>query len=95
MLNLKVGIVILDVAIVVKNVKVGQVRFCIDKNGIIHIFVGKVGFEVAVLKQNVEVLLVDLKCLKSSILKGIYVKCVILSIIMGLGLIIDQVSFDA
>lgn len=94
MLNLKVGIVILDVVIVVKNVKVGQVCFCIDKNGIIYSFVGKVDFELVKLQQNVEVLLVDLKCLKLFLLKGVYVKCVILSIIMGLGLQIDLVFLE-
>jgi large subunit ribosomal protein L1 len=48
--NPKVGTVTPDVATAVKNAKAGQVRFRTDKNGIIHISVGKVGFEAAALK---------------------------------------------
>ena len=93
--NPKVGTVTPDVATAVKNAKAGQVRFRTDKNGIIHTSVGKVGFEAAALKQNVEALLSDLKRLKPSTSKGIYVKRVTLSTTMGPGLIIDQASLDA
>lgn len=93
--NPKVGTVTPDVATAVKNAKAGQVRFRTDKNGIIHTSVGKVGFEAAALKQNVEALLSDLKRLKPSTSKGIYVKRVTLSTTMGPGLMIDQASLDA
>lgn len=93
--NPKVGTVTPDVATAVKNAKAGQVRFRTDKNGIIHTSVGKVGFEATALKQNVEALLADLKRLKPSTSKGIYVKRVTLSTTMGPGLIIDQASLDA
>ena len=93
--NPKVGTVTPDVATAVKNAKAGQVRFRTDKNGIIHTSVGKVGFEAAALKQNVEALLSDLKRLKPSTSKGIYVKRVTLSTTMGPGLLIDQASLDA
>ena len=93
--NPKVGTVTPDVATAVKNAKAGQVRFRTDKNGIIHTSVGKVGFEAAALKQNVEALLSDLKRLKPSTSKGIYVKRVTLSTTMGPGLVIDQASLDA
>src|SRR5574344_1238195 len=93
--NPKVGTVTPDVATAVKNAKAGQVRFRTDKNGIIHTSVGKVGFEAAALKQNVEALLADLKRLKPSTSKGIYVKRVTLSTTMGPGLVIDQASLEA
>ena len=93
--NPKVGTVTPDVATAVKNAKAGQVRFRTDKNGIIHTSVGKVGFEAAALKQNVEALLSDLKRLKPSTSKGVYVKRVTLSTTMGPGLVIDQGSLDA
>ena len=93
--NPKVGTVTPDVAGAVRNAKAGQVRFRTDKNGIIHTSVGKVGFEATALKQNVEALLADLKRLKPSTSKGIYVKRVTLSTTMGPGLIIDQASLDA
>lgn len=93
--NPKVGTVTPDVATAVKNAKAGQVRFRADKNGIIHTSVGKVGFAPEQLKQNVEALLADLKRLKPSTSKGIYVKRVTLSTTMGPGLIIDQASLEA
>ena len=93
--NPKVGTVTPDVATAVKNAKAGQVRFRTDKNGIIHSSVGKVDFEPAKLQQNVEALLADLKRLKPSSSKGVYVKRVTLSTTMGPGLQIDLASLEA
>lgn len=93
--NPKVGTVTSDVATAVRNAKAGQVRFRTDKNGIIHASVGKVDFEPAKLKQNVEALMADLKRLKPSTSKGVYVKRVTLSTTMGPGLVIDQASLEA
>ncbi|WP_375741205.1 50S ribosomal protein L1 [Pseudomonas boanensis] len=92
--NPKVGTVTPDVATAVKNAKAGQVRFRTDKNGIIHASVGKVDFEPVKLKQNVEALLADLKRLKPSTSKGVYLKRVTLSTTMGPGLQIDQASLE-
>jgi large subunit ribosomal protein L1 len=93
--NPKVGTVSADVATAVKNAKSGQVRYRTDKNGIIHTSVGKVGFDASKLKENVEALISDLKRMKPSTSKGIYVKRVTLSTTMGPGLVIDQGSLDA
>lgn len=93
--NPKVGTVTPDVATAVKNAKAGQVRFRTDKNGIIHSSVGKVDFEPAKLQQNVEALLAELKRLKPSSSKGVYVKRVTLSTTMGPGLQIDLASLEA
>ena len=93
--NPKVGTVTAGVATAVKNAKAGQVRYRTDKNGIIHTSIGKVGFEASKLKENVEALIADLKRLKPSTSKGIYVKRVSISTTMGPGLIIDQASLDA
>ena len=93
--NPKVGTVTPDVATAVKNAKAGQVRFRTDKNGIFHSSVGKVDFEPAKLQQNVEALLADLKRLKPSSSKGVYVKRVTLSTTMGPGLQIDLASLEA
>ncbi|WDG81845.1 50S ribosomal protein L1 [Pseudomonas chlororaphis] len=92
--NPKVGTVTPDVAGAVKNAKAGQVRYRTDKNGIIHTSVGKVGFDVVKLKENVEALIADLKRIKPASSKGIYVKRVTLSTTMGPGLVIDQGSLD-
>ncbi|WP_027858436.1 50S ribosomal protein L1 [Marinobacterium jannaschii] len=93
--NPKVGTVTPDVETAVKNAKAGQVRFRTDKNGIIHAGVGKVDFDAAAIKQNIEALLADLKKLKPASAKGVYVKKVTLSTTMGPGLAVDQASLEA
>ena len=93
--NPKVGTVTPDVEGAVKNAKAGQVRFRTDKNGIIHCSVGKVGFSEAAIKENVEALIADLKKLKPSSSKGVYVKKVTLSTTMGPGLVVDQGTLGA
>jgi large subunit ribosomal protein L1 len=90
--NPKVGTVTADVSTAVRNAKGGQVRYRTDKGGIIHCTVGQVGFDVSAVKENVEALLADLKKIKPSSAKGVYVKKVTLSTTMGPGLAIDQGS---
>lgn len=87
--NPKVGTVTPDVATAVKNAKAGQVRFRTDKNGIIHTTLGKVDFDAAAIKGNLEALLADLKKLKPSNSKGVYFKKMTLSTTMGPGLTVD------
>jgi large subunit ribosomal protein L1 len=90
--NPKVGTVTPDVETAVKNAKAGQVRYRTDKNGIIHGGIGKVGFDVAAIRSNLEALLSDLRKAKPATSKGIYIKKVVLSSTMGPGLVIDQSS---
>jgi large subunit ribosomal protein L1 len=90
--NPKVGTVTPNVAEAVRNAKAGQVRYRTDKGGIIHCAIGKVSFEPAALKQNLEALIADLKKAKPSTSKGIYVKKITVSSTMGPGLVIDQAS---
>ncbi len=90
--NPKVGTVTADVAAAVKNAKAGQVRYRTDKGGIIHCPIGKVNFDVAALRQNLEALLADLLRAKPSSAKGIYMKKITVSTTMGPGLIVDRSS---
>ena len=92
--NPKVGTVTADVAQAVKNAKGGQVRYRIDKNGIIHCSVGKVSFEADAIKQNIESLLIDLKKAKPSTAKGAYLKKLIISSTMGPGFVVDMASLS-
>ncbi|MBB1487315.1 50S ribosomal protein L1 [Oceanospirillum sediminis] len=87
--NPKVGTVTPDVANAVKNAKSGQVRYRTDKNGIIHAAIGKVDFSADAVKGNLEALVADLKKLKPSASKGVYLKKITLSSTMGPGLTID------
>ena len=90
--NPKVGTVTPDVGQAVKNAKSGQARFRTDKGGIIHASIGNVTFEPAALQQNLEALINDLKKLKPSSAKGIYVQRITVSSTMGPGLSLDQAS---
>ncbi len=92
--NPKVGTVTPDVATAVKNAKAGQVRFRTDKNGIIHAGVGKIDFAADAIRGNIEALIVDLKKLKPSSSKGVYIKKITLSSTMGPGLTIDIATLD-
>jgi len=90
--NPKVGTVTPDVETAVKNAKAGQVRYRTDKNGIVHGGIGKVGFDGAAIRSNLEALLADLKKAKPASSKGVYFKKVVISSTMGPGVLVDHSS---
>lgn len=90
--NPKVGTVTMDITKAVNNAKSGQVRFRADKQGIVHCAFGKINFESNALKENISALIVDLKKLKPSTSKGVYLKKLTISTTMGPGLAIDLSS---
>jgi large subunit ribosomal protein L1 len=88
--NPKVGTVTPDVAGAVKNAKAGQVRYRVDKAGIIHCTIGKASFEPTKLKENLTALIADLQKAKPATAKGQYLKRVTLSSTMGPGVVVDH-----
>ncbi len=90
--NPKVGTVTPDVAGAVRNAKAGQVRYRVDKAGIIHCLIGKANFTVQALRENLNALMADLHKAKPSSAKGIYIKRVSLSSTMGIGIAVDRSS---
>jgi large subunit ribosomal protein L1 len=90
--NPKVGTVTPDVATAVKNAKAGQVRYRVDKAGIVHCTIGKASFEVEKLRENLLALIQDLQKAKPATSKGIYLKRVTLSSTMGPGVAVDSGS---
>ena len=72
--NPKVGTVSPDVAGAVKNAKSGQVRYRVDKAGIVHCTIGKASFEPTQLRENLQALIADLQRAKPAASKGIYLK---------------------
>jgi large subunit ribosomal protein L1 len=92
--NPKVGTVTPNVAEAVTKAKAGQVRYRTDKAGIIHCPLGKVDFESSALRENLEALIVDLKKIKPSAAKGVYLKKVTVSTTMGPGLSVDLTSLS-
>ena len=88
--NPKVGTVTADVAGAVRNAKAGQVRYRVDKAGVVHCPIGRANFEVSALRDNLQALLSDLQKAKPAASKGIYLKRVTLSSTMGPGVPVDQ-----
>jgi large subunit ribosomal protein L1 len=91
--NPKVGTVTPDVAVAVRNAKGGQVRYKTDKGGIIHCPIGKVSFEIAALRENLELLIADLIKAKPSTAKGVYLEKITVSTTMGPGIVVDRTAF--
>jgi len=92
--NPKVGTVTPDVAGAIRNAKAGQVRYRVDKAGIVHCAIGKANFEPQKLKENLVALLHDLQKHKPSASKGVYLKKLTVSSTMGPGVAIDQASLS-
>ena len=93
--NPKVGTVTADVETAVKNAKAGQVRYRTDKAGIIHCPIGRADFEVPALKENLDMLLADLKKGKPASAKGQFFKKLTISSTMGPSVAVDRGSVDA
>ena len=89
--NAKVGTVTFDVARAISELKAGKVDFRVEKNGILHVPIGKVSFGPQKLKENVMALLEMVIKLKPASSKGTYLKGVALSSTMGPGVKIDPV----
>lgn len=90
--NPKVGTVTPDVAAAVTNAKAGQVRYRADKTGIVHCSIGKVDFDPDKLVENLHALIADLIKSKPSSAKGVYLKKVVVSSTMGIGVQVDQAA---
>ncbi len=87
--NPKVGTVTPDVAQAVQNAKAGQVRYRVEKGGIVHSPLGKVDFSPQQLSDNLLALLSSLQKAKPSASKGVYIKKVTVSTTMGPGVTVD------
>ena len=90
--NPKVGTVTPDVAGAVRNAKAGQVRYRVDKAGIVHCTVGKASFEAKALRENLLALIADIQKHKPSTSKGVFLQRVSVSSTMGPGVAVDRAS---
>lgn len=88
--NPKVGTVTFDVSKAVKEAKAGKVDFKNDKEGILHVSIGKVSFQEQALKENILTLVDSVVRMKPSSSKGVYIKGITLSSTMGPGVKIDS-----
>ncbi|NLZ93993.1 MAG: 50S ribosomal protein L1 [Firmicutes bacterium] len=84
--NPKTGTVTMDVARAVKEIKAGKVEYRVDKNGIIHVPIGKVSFEVEKLLENFYTIIDTLLKVKPAAAKGQYLRAITVASTMGPGI---------
>ncbi len=84
--NPKSGTVTNDVSKAVQEVKAGRVEFRVDKQGIVHVGIGKSAFEAKKLEENFRSFMVTILRMKPASAKGTYLKSVHVSTSMGPGI---------
>src|ERR1700677_3715247 len=87
--NPKVGTVTFDVGKTVKEEKRGKVEFKTDKEGNVHVVVGKKSLGVEKIKENFMALLGSVVKAKPATSKGIYLQGITMSATMGPGVKLD------
>lgn len=87
--NPRNGTVTNDVAKGVADIKGGKVNFRVDKQGNLHLVIGKVSFDTEKLVENYGAVLDEVMRAKPSAAKGRYLKKVTFSTTMGPGIPVD------
>jgi large subunit ribosomal protein L1 len=90
--NPKVGTVTFDVGKAVQELKAGKVEFRVEKAGIVHCPIGKASFGAEKLTENFIALLEMVIKLKPASSKGLYIRSVALSTVMGPGVKVDPLA---
>jgi large subunit ribosomal protein L1 len=87
--NPKVGTVTFDVNKTVNEMKAGRAEFRVDKEGVLHVPIGKASFESDKLVENLNALMELVMRLKPATSKGVYLKRATISSTMGPGISLD------
>lgn len=87
--NPKSGTVTFDLKKTIQEFKAGKVEFRNNKEGVVHLSLGKVSFEEKALIENIEAFIKFFLKLPALSTKGQYVKSMFLSSTMGIGVQID------
>lgn len=88
--NPKSGTVTFEVEKAVKDIKAGKVEYRVDKQGIIHVPIGKKSFGVEKLIQNFDTLMDAIIKARPAAAKGRYLRSVAISSTMGPGIKINS-----
>ncbi|APB31916.1 MULTISPECIES: 50S ribosomal protein L1 [Vagococcus] len=91
--NPKTGTVTMDVTKAVEEVKAGKVTYRVDKQGNIHVPIGKVSFDDAKLIENFEALNDVILKAKPAATKGAYIQNLTITTTFGPGVKVDKFSF--
>ena len=92
--NPKTGTVTTNVEKAVLEIKKGKANYRTDKLGNVHVLIGKVSFSEKEIAENLDVIMSHIISLRSSSVKGDYVRNVSISSDMGPGIKIKVSQFD-
>jgi large subunit ribosomal protein L1 len=92
--NPKTGTVTMEVERAVKEIKAGKVEFRVDKTGVLHVPVGKVGFQTDKLFENAQSLIQAVLRAKPAAAKGKFVQSVTICSTMGPGVSLDVTPYN-
>lgn len=87
--NPKSGTITMDVARAVREVKAGKVEYRTDRQGNIHLVLGKASFPVGHLTENYQAVVDEILRQRPASAKGRYVRNVTISTAMGPGIRVD------
>ncbi|WP_342218724.1 50S ribosomal protein L1 [Spiroplasma endosymbiont of Amphimallon solstitiale] len=82
----KLGTVTMDVQKAIADIRKGKVEYRVDKQGNIHVILGKVSFSQEGLKDNYLAILNTLRKVKPAAVKGAYIKNISITTAMGPGI---------
>ena len=91
--NPKTGTVTMNIGKAIEDVKAGKIDFKVDKNGIIHVSIGKVSFDTKKIFENALEVINHIIKIKPSSSKGLYLKSISMSSTMSPGIKIDTNTF--
>ncbi len=91
--NPKLGTVTTDVTKAVEEQKAGKVDYRSEKNGVVHLLVGKKSFGVEKLEDNFKTIVQAILRAKPATSKGVYLKSIALSSTMGPGVKLNPLEF--
>jgi large subunit ribosomal protein L1 len=84
--NPKTGTVTMEMARAVNEIKAGKVEYRVDKNGIVHVPIGKASFDDEKLLENFYTIIETLLKVKPSAAKGTYMRSITIASTMGPGI---------
>jgi large subunit ribosomal protein L1 len=87
--NPRSGTVTLDVGRAIREIKGGRVEFRLDRTGVIHVAIGKVGFTEEQVLQNLSSIVDAIVRAKPTGAKGQYIRAVTIASTMGPGIKLD------
>lgn len=88
--NPKSGTITFEIEKAVKEVKAGKIEFRVDRNGIVHVGVGKLSFDDNKIKDNIKAFVETIIRMKPASAKGQYLRSATIASTMGPAIRLDR-----